>query len=174
MWLVVNDKTWFGCCFMLDYRVQNWFTRSTEVDNVIINLHISFYLNNSCSGLLVQVVGIKVHANEGGVTQTRGGLSWVILPAGCNYPSLETILNILLSTWLHFLKDKMKYLLKLKIDMHFKISSSSIVCFVYLTFSLSDYCCHSLFSFFFFGLKIWVHLFGEWFSYSHRQMFSVQ
>lgn len=44
----------------------------------------------------------------------------------------------------------MKYLLKFQIDMHFKISSSSIVCFVYLTFSLSDYCCHSLFSFFFF------------------------
>lgn len=28
--------------------------------------------------------GIQVHANEGGVTQTRGGIYWVILPAGCN------------------------------------------------------------------------------------------
>jgi len=30
------------------------------------------------------VEGIQVHANEGGVTQTRGGIYWVILPAGCN------------------------------------------------------------------------------------------
>lgn len=32
----------------------------------------------------MQVEGIQVHANEGGVTQTRGGVYWVILPAGCN------------------------------------------------------------------------------------------
>lgn len=32
----------------------------------------------------MQVEGIQVHANEGGVTQTRGGIYWVILPAGCN------------------------------------------------------------------------------------------
>lgn len=31
----------------------------------------------------MQVEGIQVHANEGGVTQTRGGVYWVILPAGC-------------------------------------------------------------------------------------------
>ncbi|RWW03491.1 hypothetical protein GW17_00033338, partial [Ensete ventricosum] len=31
-----------------------------------------------------QVEGIQVHANEGGVTQTRGGIYWIILPAGCN------------------------------------------------------------------------------------------
>jgi hypothetical protein len=30
------------------------------------------------------VEGIQVHANEGGVTQTRGGVYWIILPAGCN------------------------------------------------------------------------------------------
>lgn len=32
----------------------------------------------------MQVEGIQVHANEGGVTQTRGGAYWLILPAGCN------------------------------------------------------------------------------------------
>lgn len=32
----------------------------------------------------VQVEGIEVHANEGGVTKTRGGIYWIILPAGCN------------------------------------------------------------------------------------------
>ncbi|CAN0913884.1 hypothetical protein LINGRAHAP2_LOCUS28199 [Linum grandiflorum] len=31
-----------------------------------------------------KVEGIQVHANEGGVTQTRGGIYWLILPAGCN------------------------------------------------------------------------------------------
>ena len=33
----------------------------------------------------MQVEGIQVHANEGGVTQTRGGVYWIILPAGCNH-----------------------------------------------------------------------------------------
>lgn len=33
----------------------------------------------------LQVEGIKVHADEGGVTQTRGGVYWLILPAGCNF-----------------------------------------------------------------------------------------
>lgn len=28
--------------------------------------------------------GIEVHANEGGLTRTRGGAYWLILPAGCN------------------------------------------------------------------------------------------
>lgn len=32
---------------------------------------------------LLQVEGMQVHANEGGVTQTRGGIYWIILPAGC-------------------------------------------------------------------------------------------
>jgi hypothetical protein len=26
---------------------------------------------------------MQVHANEGGVTQIRGGIYWIILPAGC-------------------------------------------------------------------------------------------
>lgn len=40
----------------------------------------------------MQVEGMEVHANEGGVTQTRGGAYWVILPAGCNnlFPSIFT------------------------------------------------------------------------------------
>ncbi|XP_025885324.1 uncharacterized protein [Solanum lycopersicum] len=46
----------------------------------------------------VQVVGIKVHANEGGVTQTRGGLSWVILPAGYLGSSFWGMVLILAST----------------------------------------------------------------------------
>lgn len=32
---------------------------------------------------IMQVEGMQVHANEGGVTQTRGGIYWLILPAGC-------------------------------------------------------------------------------------------
>ena len=37
---------------------------------------------------LLQVEGMQVHANEGGVTQTRGGIYWIILPAGCKSPAL--------------------------------------------------------------------------------------
>lgn len=33
----------------------------------------------------VQVESIQVHADEGGATQTRGGVYWFILPAGCSY-----------------------------------------------------------------------------------------
>lgn len=29
--------------------------------------------------------GIQVHADEGGTTQTRGGVYWLILPAGCKF-----------------------------------------------------------------------------------------
>ncbi|THG23774.1 hypothetical protein TEA_011664 [Camellia sinensis var. sinensis] len=36
----------------------------------------------ACKLTCGQVEGIKVHANEGGVTQTRGGIYWLILPAG--------------------------------------------------------------------------------------------
>ena len=32
----------------------------------------------------MQVEGIKVNVDEGGTTQTRGGVYWLILPAGCN------------------------------------------------------------------------------------------
>lgn len=40
----------------------------------------------------MQVEGIQVHANEGGVTQTRGGAYWLILPAGCNTLSPHNII----------------------------------------------------------------------------------
>ena len=35
-----------------------------------------------------QVEGIQVHADEGGTTQTRGGVYWLILPAGCIFFNL--------------------------------------------------------------------------------------
>jgi len=36
----------------------------------------------ACKLTCGHVEGIKVHADEGGVTHTRGGVYWVILPAG--------------------------------------------------------------------------------------------
>ena len=33
-----------------------------------------------------QVEGMEVHLDEGGVTKTRGGWQWCILPAGCKLP----------------------------------------------------------------------------------------
>ncbi|CAL5367335.1 unnamed protein product [Camellia sinensis] len=46
------------------------------------------------------VEGIKVHANEGGVTQTRGGIYWLILPAGYLGSSFWGMALILASTTL--------------------------------------------------------------------------
>lgn len=40
-----------------------------------------------------QVEGIQVHADEGGATQTRGGVYWLILPAGCLSLSLSLSLT---------------------------------------------------------------------------------
>lgn len=48
-------------------------------------------MNLTASSL--QVEGIQVHADEGGATQTRGGVYWLILPAGC----LSLILALSLS-----------------------------------------------------------------------------
>ncbi|CAI0456556.1 unnamed protein product [Linum tenue] len=45
-----------------------------------------------------KVEGIQVHANEGGVTQTRGGIYWLILPAGYLGSSFWGMLLILAST----------------------------------------------------------------------------
>ncbi|THU70083.1 hypothetical protein C4D60_Mb08t21330 [Musa balbisiana] len=45
-----------------------------------------------------QVEGIQVHANEGGVTQTRGGIYWIILPAGYLGSSFWGMVFILAST----------------------------------------------------------------------------
>ncbi|KAG5527933.1 hypothetical protein RHGRI_028754 [Rhododendron griersonianum] len=44
------------------------------------------------------VEGMEVHANEGGVTQTRGGAYWVILPAGYLGSSFWGMIFILAST----------------------------------------------------------------------------
>ncbi|XP_020554249.1 uncharacterized protein LOC105176156 isoform X2 [Sesamum indicum] len=44
------------------------------------------------------VEGIQVHANEGGVTQTRGGVYWLILPAGYLGSSFWGMVLILAST----------------------------------------------------------------------------
>ncbi|XP_048443672.1 uncharacterized protein LOC103950639 isoform X3 [Pyrus x bretschneideri] len=45
-----------------------------------------------------KVEGIKVNADEGGVTQTRGGISWLILPAGYLGSSFWGMVLILAST----------------------------------------------------------------------------
>ncbi|CAH1451904.1 unnamed protein product [Lactuca virosa] len=45
-------------------------------------------------------MGMEVHANEGGVTQTRGGVYWSILPAGYLGSSFWGMLLILASTGL--------------------------------------------------------------------------
>ncbi|KAM5571187.1 hypothetical protein ABKV19_011680 [Rosa sericea] len=45
-----------------------------------------------------KVEGIKVHADEGGVTQTRGGVYWLILPAGYLGSSFWGMVLILAST----------------------------------------------------------------------------
>ncbi|THU60564.1 hypothetical protein C4D60_Mb07t14100 [Musa balbisiana] len=45
-----------------------------------------------------EVEGIQVHSNEGGVTQTRGGIYWIILPAGYLGSSFWGMVFILAST----------------------------------------------------------------------------
>ncbi|RVW32386.1 hypothetical protein CK203_087533 [Vitis vinifera] len=46
----------------------------------------------------MQVEGIQVNADEGGVTQTRGGVYWLILPAGYLGSSFWGMVFILAST----------------------------------------------------------------------------
>ncbi|GMI73924.1 hypothetical protein like AT1G67060 [Hibiscus trionum] len=52
----------------------------------------------ACKLTCGHVEGIKVHANEGGVTQTRGGIYWLILPAGYLGSSFWGMALILAST----------------------------------------------------------------------------
>ncbi|KAF4363293.1 hypothetical protein F8388_001834 [Cannabis sativa] len=52
----------------------------------------------ACKLTCGQVEGIQVHANEGGVTQTRGGVYWLILPAGYLGSSFWGMTLILAST----------------------------------------------------------------------------
>ncbi|URE17506.1 hypothetical protein MUK42_11936 [Musa troglodytarum] len=52
----------------------------------------------ACKLTCGDVEGIQVHANEGGVTQTRGGIYWIILPAGYLGSSFWGMVFILAST----------------------------------------------------------------------------
>ncbi|XP_062107391.1 uncharacterized protein LOC133818506 [Humulus lupulus] len=52
----------------------------------------------ACKLTCGHVEGIQVHANEGGVTQTRGGVYWLILPAGYLGSSFWGMTLILAST----------------------------------------------------------------------------
>ncbi|XP_022772063.1 uncharacterized protein LOC111314702 [Durio zibethinus] len=52
----------------------------------------------ACKLTCGNVVGIQVHADEGGVTQTRGGVYWLILPAGYLGSSFWGMALILAST----------------------------------------------------------------------------
>lgn len=52
----------------------------------------------ACKLTCGDVEGIQVHANEGGVTQTRGGIYWLILPAGYLGSSFWGMALILAST----------------------------------------------------------------------------
>ncbi|XWS30724.1 hypothetical protein CRYUN_Cryun23aG0012900 [Craigia yunnanensis] len=52
----------------------------------------------ACKLTCGHVEGIKVHADEGGVTQTRGGVYWLILPAGYLGSSFWGMALILAST----------------------------------------------------------------------------
>ncbi|KAG6394373.1 hypothetical protein SASPL_144957 [Salvia splendens] len=52
----------------------------------------------ACKITCGEVEGIQVHANEGGMTQTRGGVYWLILPAGYLGSSFWGMALILAST----------------------------------------------------------------------------
>ncbi|XP_060670396.1 uncharacterized protein LOC107418791 isoform X2 [Ziziphus jujuba] len=52
----------------------------------------------ACKLTCGKVEGIQVHGDEGGTTQTRGGIYWIILPAGYLGSSLWGMLLILAST----------------------------------------------------------------------------
>ncbi|CAN6445260.1 unnamed protein product [Victoria cruziana] len=52
----------------------------------------------ACKLTCGEVLGMKVHANEGGVTETRGGIYWIILPAGYLGSSFWGMVFILAST----------------------------------------------------------------------------
>ncbi|KAI3451773.1 hypothetical protein Pfo_008438 [Paulownia fortunei] len=52
----------------------------------------------ACKLTCGEVEGIEVHANEGGMTQTRGGVYWLILPAGYLGSSFWGMALILAST----------------------------------------------------------------------------
>uniref|UniRef100_A0A0E0CI34 Uncharacterized protein n=1 Tax=Oryza meridionalis TaxID=40149 RepID=A0A0E0CI34_9ORYZ len=83
-----------GCCD----RDQKIFIAAVGVSTVVILLLwrtflltpfklITVFLHETSHALACKltcgdVEGMQVHPNEGGVTQTRGGIYWIILPAG--------------------------------------------------------------------------------------------
>ncbi|KAK1298504.1 hypothetical protein QJS10_CPB14g00364 [Acorus calamus] len=70
------------------------------MDELERNLAKVCFLGNliSKAALSEKVEGIQVNADEGGVTQTRGGIYWLILPAGYLGSSFWGMVFILAST----------------------------------------------------------------------------
>ncbi|CAD6210668.1 unnamed protein product [Miscanthus lutarioriparius] len=99
-----------GCCD----RDQRIFIAAVGVSTVVILLLwrtfvltpfklITVFLHETSHALACKltcgdVEGMQVHANEGGVTQTRGGIYWIILPAGYLGSSFWGMVFILAST----------------------------------------------------------------------------
>ncbi|CAL4913859.1 unnamed protein product [Urochloa decumbens] len=99
-----------GCCD----RDQRIFIAAIGVSTVVILLLwrtflltpfklITVFLHETSHALACKltcgdVEGMQVHANEGGVTQTRGGIYWIILPAGYLGSSFWGMIFILAST----------------------------------------------------------------------------
>lgn len=99
-----------GCC----QRDQKFFLATIGVYTVVIlALWRTFFLTPfklitvflheashaiACKLTCGQVEGMQVHANEGGVTTTRGGIYWIILPAGYLGSSFWGMVLILAST----------------------------------------------------------------------------
>ncbi|KAF2597153.1 hypothetical protein F2Q68_00008450 [Brassica cretica] len=89
-----------GCC----NRNQNAFLITIGIFTVVILLLwrtflltpfklITVFLHEAshavaCKLTCGDVEGMEVNANEGGSTTTRGGIYWLILPAGCNPHSI--------------------------------------------------------------------------------------
>nr|BAD17626.1 unknown protein [Oryza sativa Japonica Group]BAD17634.1 unknown protein [Oryza sativa Japonica Group] len=99
-----------GCCD----RDQKIFIAAVGVSTVVILLLwrtflltpfklITVFLHETSHALACKltcgdVEGMQVHPNEGGVTQTRGGIYWIILPAGYLGSSFWGMVFILAST----------------------------------------------------------------------------
>ncbi|KAG6385896.1 hypothetical protein SASPL_154779 [Salvia splendens] len=84
----------------------------------------------ACKLTCGQVEGIQVHANEGGVTLTRGGIYWLILPAGYLGSSFWGMVLVLAST----------KLLTARIAAGFLILALLIVFFIAKNWTLRGLC----------------------------------
>ncbi|URE22724.1 hypothetical protein MUK42_16849 [Musa troglodytarum] len=85
--------TMFSFCFSLLWRT----VLLTPFKLITVFLHETSHAL-ACKLTCGDVEGIQVHANEGGVTQTRGGIYWIILPAGYLGSSFWGMVFILAST----------------------------------------------------------------------------